>query len=90
MFNDLDSNQKYEVIKTETMHEIGHVLGIPNKNRKINVENNLGWHCTNKCVIRQGLLVPDDWIEMTDERIKSGKTLCDECINDLKTYFGRK
>lgn len=32
-FNDLEPDQKYEVIKTETMHEIGHVLGIPNENK---------------------------------------------------------
>jgi len=30
------------------------------------------------------------WIEMTNDRIKSGKPLCNECINDLTTYFGRK
>lgn len=28
--------------------------------------------------------------EMTVDRITSGKPLSDECINDLKTYFGRK
>lgn len=85
-FNDLEPDLKYEVIKTVTMHEVGHVLGIPNKNRKINVENNLGWHCTNKCVMRQGLCVPDDWIKMTNDRIKSVKPLCNECINDLFVF----
>jgi len=89
-FKDLDDNRKYKVIKTEAMHEIGHVFGIPNNNRKTNVENNIGLHCTNECVMRQGLCVPDDWIEMTNDRLESGKPLCDECTNDLITYFGRK
>lgn len=81
-FSNLD-DLKYEVIKTETMHEIGHVFNIPNDNRTTNVEENLGWHCTNQCVMRQGLCVPNDWIKMTNDRIESGKPLCEECINDL-------
>lgn len=89
-FKDLDDNRKYEVIKAEAMHEIGYVFGIPNNNRKTNVENNIGLHCTNECVMRQGLCIPDDWIEMTNNRLKSRKPLCDECIDDLKTYFGKK
>lgn len=28
--------------------------------------------------------------EITVDRIRSGKPLYGECINDLKTYFGRK
>lgn len=82
-FKNFEPNLKYEVIKTETLHEIGHVLKIPNDNRKTNTEENLGWHCTNECVMRQGLIVPKDWIKMTKDRIESGKPLCDECINDL-------
>jgi len=82
-FKNLESDQKYEVIKTETMHEIGHVFDIPNDNRTTNVEENLGLHCTNECVMRQGLHVPDDWIKMTNDRIKICKPLCDECISDL-------
>lgn len=81
-FNNLDPNQKYEVIKTATIHEIGHVFEIPNNNRKTNVENNIGWHCTNNCVMRHKRDIPG-WIEMMDDRIKSGKPLYDECINDL-------
>ncbi len=88
-FSNLD-DLKYEVIKTETMHENGHVFDIPNDNRATNVEENLGWHCTNECVMRQGLIVPKDWIEMTNDRLESGRPLCDECINDLTTYLGRK
>jgi len=30
------------------------------------------------------------WIEMTNDRLESGKPLCDECINDLTNSFGRK
>lgn len=48
-----------------------------------NLIKSLGNHCPNVCVMRQGLPVPDDWIKMTNDRTKSGKPLCDECINDL-------
>jgi len=89
-FNDLEPDQKYEVIKTETIHEFGHVLGIPYNNRKTNVENNIGLHCTNKCVMSQGLCVPDDWIKFTEDRLRSGKPLCDQCVDDLNIYFSRK
>ena len=30
------------------------------------------------------------WSEMIVDRITSEKPLCDECIDDLKTYFGKK
>lgn len=65
------------------MHEIGHVLGIPNENKRNNSIKSLGNHCPNVCVMRQGLRVPEDWMKMTNDRIKGGKSLCNECINDL-------
>jgi len=74
---------KYEVIKTATMHEIGHFFRVPNDNRTTNVEENIGLHCTNECVMRQGINIPKDWIKFTEDRLKSGKPLCDECISDL-------
>lgn len=87
---DLEHFLKFEVIKTETMHEIGHIFGIPNKKRK-NLDKRLGNHCSreNKCVMRQGMTV-DEWKDMTKDRLRSGKPLCDECIDDLRIYFGKK
>ncbi|MFA5175905.1 MAG: hypothetical protein WC413_01430 [Candidatus Nanoarchaeia archaeon] len=84
--SELGNEMKYECIKTETMHELGHVFGlVPNK-RKINVEESLGKHCTNRCVMRQGLTVPRDWINITKDRLKY-KPLCEICETDLKAYF---
>ena len=86
-FRKLEENQKYECIKTLAMHEVGHMFGLPSDKRKENVEENLGGHCTNnKCVMRQGLVVPHDWIKMTHDRIEYGP-LCNQCINELRAFF---
>ncbi|MDO8516688.1 MAG: hypothetical protein Q7S33_01050 [Nanoarchaeota archaeon] len=77
---------KYECIKTETMHELGHVFGLIADSRKDNIEMNLGKHCTNKCIMRQGITLPDDWIEISKDRLKYG-AFCPECSRDLKKYF---
>ena len=51
-FKELDENLRYECVKTETMHELGHVFGlIPDKRTK-NIEYSLGKHCTNRCTMR--------------------------------------
>ncbi|MBU3907541.1 MAG: hypothetical protein KKA64_04810 [Nanoarchaeota archaeon] len=83
-----DWGMKYDYIKTETMHELGHVFGLPSKSRTRNIEESLGKHCTNICVMRQGLILPDDWIRMTNDRLKSGGALCRDCRKDLRDFFG--
>ncbi|MFA6397638.1 MAG: hypothetical protein WDK96_02210 [Candidatus Paceibacterota bacterium] len=85
-FQNLNPNQAYECIVTETIHEMGHVFGLIPHTRKKNVENSLGLHCTNKCVMRQGMKVPHDWLNITIDRL-NGHNFCDECLNDLKNYF---
>jgi predicted Zn-dependent protease len=68
------------------MHEGGHMFGLPSNKRKENVEEKLGGHCTNRCVMRQGLIVPDDWVRMTEDRIKYGP-LCNQCVNEIYAFF---
>ena len=85
-FNQLEDRERYECIKTETMHELGHVFGLIPKNRKKDVKKSLGKHCTNICVMRQGLNVPEDWIKMTNDRLRYG-VLCPACEKDLINYF---
>ncbi|MGC9309360.1 MAG: hypothetical protein ACP5D2_01550 [Candidatus Nanoarchaeia archaeon] len=84
-FRHLDYKIRRECIKTETIHELGHVFGLPSAQRD-NTKESLGKHCTNTCVMRQGLKVPDDWIEMTRDRINYG-LFCGDCQEDLKNYF---
>jgi len=85
-FQNLEKKLKIECIKTETIHELGHVFGLLSSERTENVEHSLGKHCTNVCVMRQGLYVPDDWIKITEDRLKFGP-LCQLCQEDIKKYF---
>ena len=87
-FSNLDDRMRYECVKTETMHEMGHVFGLLPNSRNYNVENSLGKHCANRCIMRQGLTLPSDWIKMTDDRWKYGP-LCKDCKQDIKDYFRR-
>lgn len=85
-FRSLDVRLKHECIKTETMHEVGHVFGLVPTERTTAVEESLGKHCTNICVMRQGLRVPDDWIRISRDRLAHG-ALCELCRRDLRQYF---
>jgi len=82
----LDDTTRYECVKTEIMHELGHVFGLVPEERTENVEDSLGKHCMNRCIMRQGLSVPSDWINMTNDRLQFG-ALCSTCETDLKDYF---
>lgn len=73
---------------TATMHEIGHVFDLVPATRKTNVEYSLGLHCTNRCLMRQGLSVPNDWLAITADRLR-GYEFCGTCRRDLRRYFGR-
>jgi predicted Zn-dependent protease len=86
-FKGLSEKERCQCLKTVAMHELGHMFGLPSEDRDKNVENKLGKHCTNRCIMRQGLDV-SDWLDITDDRLKYG-ALCSDCINDLKSYFGR-
>lgn len=85
-YEDVDKKTRYECIKTDTMHELSHVFGLVPNSRTENVEESLGKHCMNKCIMRQGLIVPTDSIEQTNDRLEYG-ALCPTCKTDLKAYF---
>ena len=75
-----------ECVKTAVFHEVGHVFGLPGRNRK-KINQSLGDHCVNTCVMRQGRLVPTDWIQMTHDRLNMGQPYCPECLSDLRSFF---
>jgi predicted Zn-dependent protease len=85
-FKDLMADDKYDCIRTESTHEVGHVFGLVPEDRTTNIEDSLGKHCTNVCTMRQGLRVPIDWQEISKDRLNFG-ALCPQCGNDLKNYF---
>ncbi len=83
----LNAREEHECIVTETVHELGHVFGLPNSNRpEKTIEQSLGPHCTNRCVMRQGLVVPRDWQYMTDHRLQHGP-FCPTCQRELRQFF---
>lgn len=84
-FRELEDDLMYDCIKTETMHELGHVFALPNKQRN-DLDYSLGPHCANTCIMRQGINLPYDWIKFSRDRLKSDP-LCSPCKKDLKNYF---
>jgi len=82
----LDARAQRECIITETMHEVGHVFGLVPGDRTDNVESSLGLHCTNRCIMRQGLSVPHDWLKITEDRL-AGHKFCSACQRDLRRFF---
>lgn len=83
----IDQTLQIECIKTETIHEVAHVFGLIPDERNCCVEESLNKHCTNVCVMRQGLTVPNDWISMTYDRLRVGQPFCPFCLQDLQRYF---
>lgn len=75
-----------EALRTEIFHEVGHILGLPTTRRGQNkLENLIGLHCMNPgCSMKQGMSVPDDWIENTKIRLNNGvDPYCQDCVKDL-------
>lgn len=85
-FQHLNQLLQTECVTTEVMHELGHVFGIIPKNRSHSVSMSLGKHCTEICVMRQGLQVPNDWIRMTKDRLRYGP-YCRFCHEGLQGSF---
>lgn len=87
-FRGLDEQTRRQCIKTETMHELGHVFGLIPAQRTMCIDENPGMHCINRCIMRQGTDVPHDWIDITNDRLEYGP-LCLLCQTDLKNIFSR-
>ena len=85
-FCSLERNLQIECLKTEIIHEAGHVFGLPPNDRQDNIEYSIGKHCLNFCTMRQGLEVPEDWIRITGDRLQSG-AFCPQCQKDLQRFF---
>ena len=76
-----------EVIKTEIFHELGHVLGLPSMKRIVyDLDNSSGYHCKSYgCSMRQGGIVPTDWIKLTEQRLRRNEgPYCRCCMDDFK------
>lgn len=77
-----------ECMKTEVMHEVGHVFGLVPDSRK-EADERIGLHCKDVCTMRQGITVPTDWIRNTGDRLSHGP-FCAHCTSDLREFFTRE
>jgi len=75
-----------ETAKTVIMHEMGHVFNLPIRAEL--TEENLGTHCLNKCLMRQGLSL-NAMQKIAKDRVK-GYVLCQLCQEDLIRHFWKK
>ncbi|MBI5359388.1 MAG: hypothetical protein HZA48_02265 [Planctomycetes bacterium] len=89
-----DSQKQEECIKTLVMHELGHVFGAADGRNGIDAlstQSNSSVlykdHCDQECVMRQGSRVPDAWIKISEDRLKSVRPFCDKCIVEMKKFF---
>ena len=73
-------------IKQAVYHELGHLFGLVPETRN-SVNESLGIHCNNICIMRQGLSI-DEWINITNHRLEYG-ILCSPCSIDIKDYFSK-
>ena len=86
-FLSLDSELSKGCVKTETMHEIGHMFGLPSEQRSDGTtEESIGLHCTNTCIMRQGLTIPKDFVRLTKDRLARGP-FCATCLRELRQFF---
>lgn len=74
-------------IRRVIMHEFFHAVGLLPKWRTTEVNVSLGEHCTNICVMRQGLSVPE-WLRYAQEEKQRGIILCSHCFRDLQRIQG--
>jgi predicted Zn-dependent protease len=82
----LGETHRAECAKTIVMHTLGHVFGLIPMTRFIAFEENFGRHCTNTCIMRQGLIFLNNWVQFTRDRL-AGTAFCPECTRNLKEYF---
>lgn len=88
-----DERMKYECLKTVALHELGHTFGAAAGRKGIEALTTkycgklCDDHCANECVMRQGNSVPDAWIKISEDSLRSGKAFCNECRDDLIKYF---
>jgi hypothetical protein len=86
-FLNLNEPMRSRCIQTELYHELGHVFDIIPPVRKTNIQESLGVHCVNICSMRQGLVVPNDWVTITQDRLRTENVFCPECKKGLREYF---
>lgn len=84
-----DAQLRSLCLKRAVQHEFCHILGLVPEWRKSNIDNRLGPHCKNICVMRQGMSV-GEWARFAQQESNKGVILCSQCQEDLLTFFRRR
>ncbi|MEM4330590.1 MAG: hypothetical protein QW273_01115 [Candidatus Pacearchaeota archaeon] len=82
-----DKRIREETLKQEVFHEAGHLFGLPNINRREDIDETINPHCTNCCAMKRVVNVPSDLINLAKDRKETGKVYCWRCLDDLRNYF---
>lgn len=77
----------YACTKTEAMRQVCFMFGVPSSWRRDVAPrtDGAGW-CTNRCILRRADEAPEEWEQLTTDRIRHGP-LCDHCTTDLRQFF---
>ena len=76
-------------IRRAVLHEFFHTVGLIPYWRKSNIDNRLGLHCKNVCVMRQGMNV-SEWKNHALEEDKKKIILCPQCVDNLLEVLSHK
>ena len=85
-YRGLPPRDRYLAIQAVIWHELGHILGMAGDLRRSHTEYNLGPHCTNYCVMRQGLSV-EEWVQHARQATGRNRIYCPQCLADARRYF---
>ncbi len=78
----------YSYLKTEIMRQMCFMFGVPDELRPDTVIEGEDVFCRNVCILRPATLAPEDWDQLTEDRIRYGP-LCANCTDDLQRFFER-
>jgi hypothetical protein len=76
----------YSYLKTEVMRQLCFMFGVPDVRRDDVVAEGDAFYCKNVCILRPARVAPDDWEELTRDRLRFGP-LCGACVRDLRRFF---
>ncbi len=80
----------YSCTKTEIMRQFCFMLGIPSHLRDdVTKGPDATAYCQNNCILRPAYNAPQDWEELTEDRLRYG-ALCNSCRDDLQKHFADK
>lgn len=79
-FSSIPERERYELMKTALLHEVGRMFGLNPKRKKHGII-----HCTHICVMR-AIQSPLDLECYTDDRLESGP-FCLKCFERLCAFF---